>query len=104
MHILLFPITSPGASSGIGRAVAAECVSRGARVVLACRDVTKTMVVMATIRRAVPAADVHFLLLDLASLDSVRACADAFMARFGHLNVLVNNAGKRLLLLLSVRV
>lgn len=85
-----------GASSGIGRVVAAACAARGARVVLACRDVTKTLVVMADLRRQVPVADIHFLLLDLASLDSVRACAHAFIARFGQLDVLINNAGKNI--------
>ena len=83
-----------GASAGIGTAVAAECATRGARVVLACRNEAKTLAVMENLRRAVPEADVHFMLLDLASLDSVRECARKFVLSFGQLDVLINNAGK----------
>jgi retinol dehydrogenase 12 len=36
---------------------------------------------------------VHLLPLDLASLNSVRACAEAFLVRDEPLNVLINNAG-----------
>ena len=42
--------------------------------------------------RPVPTS-VFFLPLDLADLSSVRACAEAFLARGEPLHVLVNNAG-----------
>ena len=48
---------------------------------------------MAGIRAATGNSEVFFLPLDLADLDSVRACAADFLARGEPLHVLVNNAG-----------
>ena len=48
---------------------------------------------MGRIRTAVPTADLHFLKLDLASLDSVRDAAAEFLNRGEPLDLLVNNAG-----------
>jgi len=74
-----------GANSGIGFEAARVLAVRGARVVLAVRDVAKGQ--EAALR--IP-ADVEILRLDLADLDSVRAFADAWD---GPLDLLVNNAG-----------
>lgn len=79
-----------GANTGIGRATAAELAGRGGRVVLACRSEEKTRPVMDDIVRTTSGADVDFLPLDLADLESVRAAAGAFDEP---LHVLVNNAG-----------
>ncbi len=48
---------------------------------------------MAGIKAATGNESVFFLPLDLADLDSVRACASSFLARGEPLHVLVNNAG-----------
>lgn len=74
-----------GANSGLGLQTARSLAERGHRVVLAVRDVAKG-------RRAADliGGDVEVRELDLASLDSVRAFADAWTEP---LDVLVNNAG-----------
>ena len=82
-----------GATSGIGRAVASACAKRGAKVVLACRDKVKAEATITSIRRKTKNEDVHFLTLDLASLQSVRDCATTFCRHFGRVDVLINNAG-----------
>jgi dehydrogenase/reductase SDR family protein 13 len=82
-----------GASSGIGRALAGLIAARGGRVVLAARSPERTMAVVEALRRTVPAADARFLHVDLAELDSVRRAAREFLASYGALDVLVNNAG-----------
>ncbi len=82
-----------GANTGIGLVTAMELARAGARVHLACRNQGKAEAAMALIRAQVPAADVAFLALDLASLASVRASAARFLATKEPLHLLVNNAG-----------
>jgi NAD(P)-dependent dehydrogenase (short-subunit alcohol dehydrogenase family) len=82
-----------GANTGIGRATAEALAQRGAHVYLACRSAAKGEAAAASIRASSGTDSVWFLPLDLADLDSVRSCADAFLARGEPLHVLVNNAG-----------
>ncbi len=74
-----------GASGGIGLITARELAGAGARVVLAVRDTDKG----AKAARAM-AGDTEVRQLDVSSLDSVRAFADAWT---GDIDILVNNAG-----------
>jgi NAD(P)-dependent dehydrogenase (short-subunit alcohol dehydrogenase family) len=74
-----------GANSGIGLATAKALAARGARVVLAVRDVAKGLRAAASIQAV---TDVRQI--ELASLDSVRAFAQAWN---GPIDVLINNAG-----------
>ncbi|WP_394827358.1 SDR family NAD(P)-dependent oxidoreductase [Pendulispora albinea] len=82
-----------GANTGIGRATSEELGRRGARLYLACRSEAKTQPVIDAIRRENEGAHVVFLPLDLGDLDSVRRCAEQFLASGEPLHVLVNNAG-----------
>ncbi|MCL4683526.1 SDR family oxidoreductase [Myxococcota bacterium] len=83
-----------GANSGIGFETARALARRGARVVLACRDTEKALVAVRQVGLEAPQKDaVSSLPLDLASLASVRAFADAFRARSSRLDVLIHNAG-----------
>jgi NAD(P)-dependent dehydrogenase (short-subunit alcohol dehydrogenase family) len=82
-----------GANSGIGKATVEGVARQGMTVVLACRDTAKGEAAIAEIRAKVPSADLHCMSLDLASLESIRKFAVAFAAKFGRLDVLVENAG-----------
>jgi len=82
-----------GANTGIGRATAEELARRGASVYVTARSRDKGEAAVASIKAAAASGSVFFLPLDLADLDSVRSCADAFLARGEPLHVLVNNAG-----------
>jgi retinol dehydrogenase 12 len=82
-----------GANTGIGRATASALARRGARVYVASRSAAKGTEAVAGIKAASGSDSVWFLPLDLADLSSVRAGADAFLARGEPLHVLVNNAG-----------
>ena len=82
-----------GANTGIGRATAAGLARRGGRVWIAARSREKGEAAVAGIKASTGNEAVWFLPLDLADLDSVRACASAFLALGEPLHVLVNNAG-----------
>jgi NAD(P)-dependent dehydrogenase (short-subunit alcohol dehydrogenase family) len=87
-----------GANSGVGYSAAVELARRGAVVVLACRDRARGEAALAQLRVDArgpeSAAGVAELVeLDLASLDSVRAVAEAELAREEPLHGLINNAG-----------
>jgi NAD(P)-dependent dehydrogenase (short-subunit alcohol dehydrogenase family) len=80
-----------GANTGIGRVTAIALAKGGARVTLACRSEEKTKPVLTEIAQAGGLAD--FVRLDLGDLASVRAAAEAIVARDEPLAILVNNAG-----------
>jgi NAD(P)-dependent dehydrogenase (short-subunit alcohol dehydrogenase family) len=82
-----------GASTGLGEETARALASAGAAVTLAVRDQTRGDAAADRIRAAVPGANLEVRRLDLASLASVRAFADAFLADHDRLDLLVNNAG-----------
>ncbi len=82
-----------GANTGIGRATAEALAERGGRVFVASRSAAKGEAAVGAIRAATGNDSVFFLALDLADLESVRACAAAFLARGEPLHVLINNAG-----------
>jgi retinol dehydrogenase 12 len=82
-----------GANTGIGRATAEALARRGGRVYIAARSAAKGEEAVASIGAATGNHSVFFLPLDLADLESVRACATEFLARGEPLHVLINNAG-----------
>ncbi len=82
-----------GANSGIGKETARELARRGATVVVGARSEPKGKAAAQEIAASTGRDDVGLLLVDLADLDSVRAAAADFEARYDRLDVLVNNAG-----------
>lgn len=82
-----------GANSGIGWEAAWMLASRGAQVVMACRDPGRATEARERLLQKVPDAKLEMLKLDLASLASVRAAAEELGSRHPELYALVNNAG-----------
>ncbi|KAJ1553574.1 hypothetical protein HK405_007525 [Cladochytrium tenue] len=82
-----------GANSGIGRVTARELARKGAHVIMACRPESKTAPLLEALRAETSNANIEFAALDLLSLSSVDAFADAFLARGLPLHGLVLNAG-----------
>jgi retinol dehydrogenase 12 len=82
-----------GANTGIGRATAEALARRGGRVYITSRSAAKGEEAVASIGAVTGNDSVFFLPLDLADMESVRACASEFLARGEPLHVLINNAG-----------
>ena len=82
-----------GANTGIGYEAAAVLADKGAHVVLAVRNLDKGKDAAARITGQSRNADVALQQLDLSSLDSVRAAADALNEAHERIDLLINNAG-----------
>jgi NAD(P)-dependent dehydrogenase (short-subunit alcohol dehydrogenase family) len=82
-----------GANTGLGYETATALAAKGARVVLAVRNLDKGKAAADLITRAHTGADVSVTELDLTSLQSVRDAADQIRAGFDQIDLLVNNAG-----------
>jgi NAD(P)-dependent dehydrogenase (short-subunit alcohol dehydrogenase family) len=84
-----------GVSAGLGVETARSLAAHGAQVVGAARDLTKAKAANEHVRKDAAANGGSFELveLDLASLKSVRACADALLAKGDSFDVVIANAG-----------
>src|ERR1700721_1692926 len=84
-----------GVSAGIGVETARALAAHGAHVTGAARDLEKAEAAAAQVRKDAASNDGGFELvaLDLASLKSVRACADELLARGEAFDVVIANAG-----------
>jgi NAD(P)-dependent dehydrogenase (short-subunit alcohol dehydrogenase family) len=82
-----------GANTGLGYETAAALAAKGAHVVLAVRNLDKGKDAAERIAQRTPGAQVTLQELDLTSLTSVRAAADALKSALGTIDLLINNAG-----------
>ncbi len=80
-----------GASSGLGRALAFAFARRAAKVVLVARREDR----LETVRREIEpyTSDVLVIPADISQEDDLRRVVEQTLARFGRIDVLVNNAG-----------
>ena len=82
-----------GASKGTGAATAKELARRGARVILAVRNVKKTGPIRDDIIRETKNDEVKIMQVDLSDLESVHRFCFEFNESEPYLHILINNAG-----------
>ena len=84
-----------GVSAGLGVETARSVVAHGAQVVGAARDLAKAETATAQVRKdyAANGGSFEMVELDLASLKSVRACADKLLKKGEPFDVVIANAG-----------
>jgi NAD(P)-dependent dehydrogenase (short-subunit alcohol dehydrogenase family) len=84
-----------GVSAGLGVETARSLAAHGANVVGAARDLKKAEAATAQVRKdaATGAGSLELVALDLASLKSVRECADGLLAKGRFFDVVIANAG-----------
>jgi NAD(P)-dependent dehydrogenase (short-subunit alcohol dehydrogenase family) len=80
-----------GANRGIGFEISRQLARKGLKVVLTSRSAAKGRAAIKALGET--GAEVHYHLLDVTSPVSIKALAAHVSERFGHLDVLVNNAG-----------
>ncbi|MGW3343708.1 SDR family NAD(P)-dependent oxidoreductase [Nonomuraea rubra] len=79
-----------GANKGIGRAAAEQLAALGMTVLMGARDPQRGEEAAAAVRAA--GGDAHALTLDVTDAATIADAANWIEERFGHLDVLVNNA------------
>src|SRR5450631_233706 len=83
-----------GASAGLGVETARALAAHGAHVIGAARDLPKALAATDQVRaQAASGGSLELIQLDLASLDSVRRCADGLLADGKPFDVIIANAG-----------
>ncbi len=82
-----------GASGGLGFVTTRILAARGARVVMAARNRERAIAAREAILRERPSGSLELGEVDLASLASVRWAADAIVAAYPVIDILVNDAG-----------
>lgn len=82
-----------GGNSGIGLETARDLARRGARVVIAARNVKKSNEAVSDIIVTTNNTSVDFMFLDLAKFSSIKEFVENFNKTYDRLDILVNNAG-----------
>ena len=82
-----------GSSSGIGYEAARVLANKNSEVIIAVRNQVKGDVAVRKIKSQNQSADVKVMLLDLASLKSIKTFTEEFKQKYNKLDLLINNAG-----------
>ncbi|GAB1605286.1 retinol dehydrogenase 13-like [Argonauta hians] len=82
-----------GANASIGYATALDFAGRGARVLLACRNLNKAVEAVKKIIKETGNDNLRTIQLDLSDLESVRRLVRQVLRNEDRLDILVNNAG-----------
>eukprot|EP00057_Strongylocentrotus_purpuratus_P034261 XP_794540.3 PREDICTED: retinol dehydrogenase 12 [Strongylocentrotus purpuratus] len=82
-----------GSNTGIGKETAKDLARRGARVIMACRNVEKAREALLDVIKESGSSNVVVKKLDLASMKSIREFAEEIKREEKSLHVLLNNAG-----------
>jgi len=82
-----------GGNTGIGRATCKYLLIHNSKVYMACRSQEKAEASIVELKAETKKDDIHFLKLDLADLESVKAAAAEFQSKEPRLHMLFNNAG-----------
>jgi uncharacterized protein len=80
-----------GASNGIGRCLAIDLASRGAIVVGCGRSAERLQATEVALQRSSPSSAI--IQCDVGKLDEVREMVSGVLAKFGKIDILINNAG-----------
>lgn len=82
-----------GANTGIGKHAATDLAKRGARIIMACRDMEKANAALKEVIEASGNENVVTCRLDLADTKSIREFAEKINTEEKQVNILINNAG-----------
>lgn len=83
-----------GATSGVGKETARELARLGATIAILGRDFDKGIATLADLKPSARHPErITFLSCNLSRLDDVRSAAGTLHERFGHIDVLIANAG-----------
>jgi protochlorophyllide reductase len=82
-----------GANSGLGLETTKALATKGAHVIMACRNAERGRVARDAVKKQLPAASLDLIALDLASLASIRDFAAQVVRAYERLDLLFNNAG-----------
>ncbi|OJW89801.1 MAG: short-chain dehydrogenase [Alicycliphilus sp. 69-12] len=86
-------VLNTGAGSGIGRAMAHAFARHGAKLMLLDIDTVALEQTRAQLREAFPGVEVHIVQASIADDVAVEQACAATEARFGRIDILLNNAG-----------
>lgn len=83
-----------GGNNGLGKETILQLAKHNPeRIFMGARSEAKAEAAIGDIKQIVPAANITFLHLDLASLKSVKKAAETLLSETDRLDILVNNAG-----------
>ena len=82
-----------GANSGIGFKASEELLALGARIIMACRSISKAAAARESLLKDYPGAYIEIRLLDIASRESIKAFAEGIIRDKADIHAFVNNAG-----------
>ncbi len=81
-----------GANSGIGKAAAIQIAQKGYWVILACRNQQRGEQALQDVQQISGSEAVELMIVDMSSQSSIRAFAEAYLAKYDVLDVLIHNA------------